>query len=154
MPGRKLSQKQAQDLASLVQRCRDVLTELDTILKKHGIIASKPQCFRAKSQRAWNKIRWDQDEIRELRRRITSNTSLLNTFTISHLTQVSSALSDDIAGVDKRLEVMQLHQNNHELQEIADWLSPLNFFATQNDVYARRQEGTGQWLLESPLFTD
>lgn len=154
MPGCKLNQKQGQDLASLVQGCRDVLTELNTILKKHGILATSSRSFRIKSQRAWNKLRWDQDEVRELRRRITLNTSLLNTFNISHLTQVSSALKDDIAEVDKRLEVMQLYQNNCQLQEIADWLSPLNFFATQNDVYARQQEGTCQWLLQSPIFKD
>lgn len=39
-------------------------------------------------------------------------------------------------------------------REIADWLSPLNFMSHQNDAYSRRQEGTGQWLLESDSFKE
>jgi hypothetical protein len=41
-----------------------------------------------------------------------------------------------------------------EHREITAWLSPLNFFKTQDDVLKRRQEGTGQWLLETRQFAD
>jgi hypothetical protein len=37
---------------------------------------------------------------------------------------------------------------------IVEWLSPLNFFATQDDIFSRGQKGTGQWLLESSEFRD
>ena len=33
-----------------------------------------------------------------------------------------------------------------------EWLSPTDFPAQQQDIIARRQEGTGQWFLESPQF--
>ena len=33
------------------------------------------------------------------------------------------------------------------------WLSPLNPWATQNDTLARLHEGTGDWLLNAPEFT-
>ncbi|KAI9853123.1 MAG: hypothetical protein M1824_001536 [Vezdaea acicularis] len=39
-----------------------------------------------------------------------------------------------------------------EQQRIIEWLSPLNFFKTQIDVSQKRQDGTGQWLLESKEF--
>ena len=39
-----------------------------------------------------------------------------------------------------------------ERRAVTDWLSPLNFMATQNEVLGRRQEGTGQWLLDSEKF--
>lgn len=39
-------------------------------------------------------------------------------------------------------------------QEILQWLSPLNFFRTQQDTLARREEGTGLWLIDSPVFTN
>jgi Cdc6-like AAA superfamily ATPase len=33
-----------------------------------------------------------------------------------------------------------------------EWLSPTDFSTQQHDIIARRQEGTGQWFLESPEF--
>jgi hypothetical protein len=30
---------------------------------------------------------------------------------------------------------------------ILEWLSPLNFCEKQDDLYERRQSGTGEWLL-------
>ena len=32
------------------------------------------------------------------------------------------------------------------------WLSPTDFLALQHDIITRRQEGTGQWFLDSPEF--
>jgi hypothetical protein len=42
----------------------------------------------------------------------------------------------------------------YERRVIADWLSPLNFKARQSEVFSRRQEGSGQWLLKSQEFKD
>jgi hypothetical protein len=33
-----------------------------------------------------------------------------------------------------------------------DWLSPTDFPAQQHDIITRRQEGTGQWFVDSPEF--
>lgn len=33
-----------------------------------------------------------------------------------------------------------------------EWLSPTDFPAQQQDIITRRQEGTGQWFLDSPKF--
>jgi hypothetical protein len=41
---------------------------------------------------------------------------------------------------------------DHELQDIMDWLSPINFSAKQNDIFSKRHEGTAQWLLEHDVF--
>ena len=41
---------------------------------------------------------------------------------------------------------------DQESREIVEWLSPLNFWAKQNDTIERRQEGTGEWLLKHPDF--
>jgi hypothetical protein len=37
---------------------------------------------------------------------------------------------------------------------IMQWLSPTDFPAQQHDIISRRQEGTGQWLLDSREFKD
>jgi hypothetical protein len=43
---------------------------------------------------------------------------------------------------------------DEERRAIVNWLSPLNFFKKQKDVFSSRQEGTGEWLLESKDFKD
>jgi len=37
-------------------------------------------------------------------------------------------------------------------QDIVTWLSSLNFSTKQNDFFGRRQQGTGEWLLEAETF--
>lgn len=39
-----------------------------------------------------------------------------------------------------------------ERRTIIQWLSPLDFFVTQNDMFDKRVEGTGQWVLEAAAF--
>lgn len=53
----------------------------------------------------------------------------------------------------KRVRRMQEEcQNYEERKAIFDWLTPIDYAAQQNDFISRRQEGTGQWLLESAEF--
>jgi len=54
-------------------------------------------------------------------------------------------------------DVQSLQWDAQKLQQhytVMDWLSPTDFPAQQHDVITRRQEGTGQWFLNSPEFTD
>ncbi|KAL9022255.1 MAG: hypothetical protein Q9180_008571, partial [Flavoplaca navasiana] len=69
------------------------------------------------------------------------------------------AIKADTLGIDQRMaevadgvEAIQFSKDLAEKQKILMWFSPLNFFKTQQDVFARRQEGTGQWLIESLTF--
>lgn len=41
-----------------------------------------------------------------------------------------------------------------EWLEILHWFSPLNFFKTQQDIFARREGDTGQWITQSRDFLD
>ncbi len=43
-------------------------------------------------------------------------------------------------------------QNLQQHHAIMEWLSPTDFPAQQHDIISRRQEGTGQWFLNSPEF--
>jgi Cdc6-like AAA superfamily ATPase len=42
--------------------------------------------------------------------------------------------------------------HNQEQQAILAWLTPTDYSTQQNDYFGRRQEGTGEWLLESDKF--
>ena len=43
-------------------------------------------------------------------------------------------------------------QYNREQQAILNWLTSVDYSTQQNDFIARRQEGTGEWLVESDEF--
>jgi hypothetical protein len=42
------------------------------------------------------------------------------------------------------------HAQQHEV--VMHWLSPIDFAAQQHDIISRKEEGTGQWFLNSTLF--
>jgi Cdc6-like AAA superfamily ATPase len=43
-------------------------------------------------------------------------------------------------------------QDDRERLGILDWLTPIDYAPQQNDFISQRQNGTGQWLLDSPKF--
>ncbi|RDW85168.1 hypothetical protein BP6252_02758 [Coleophoma cylindrospora] len=43
-------------------------------------------------------------------------------------------------------------QENRDSQEILNWITPIDYAAQQSDFIGRRQDGTGQWLLDSVEF--
>ncbi|KAJ7432121.1 ankyrin repeat-containing domain protein [Mycena galericulata] len=47
------------------------------------------------------------------------------------------------------IRIDALHYEN-----MMEWMSPLNFFQRQADIFSNRQPGTGKWLLASPQFKD
>ncbi|KAN0069147.1 hypothetical protein V8E54_012776, partial [Elaphomyces granulatus] len=55
---------------------------------------------------------------------------------------------------DTNLTVKKLSQrgDGQKCREIVDWLTPVNYAPQQSDFIARRQEGTGEWLLKSNEF--
>lgn len=61
------------------------------------------------------------------------------------LSNLSQATKD---GVDR----LNRHHDDEERRDIEDWLSSVNFTAQQSDLINQRQEGTGQWLLNSEKF--
>lgn len=91
-------------------------------------------------KRAWKRLKWEPEEIKELRNRISSNITLLNAFN----------------GQLNRANVIELvrHKDDRERQAILDWLSPVDYAAQQSDFVSRRQAGTGQWLLDSTEFQE
>jgi hypothetical protein len=79
---------------------------------------------------------------------------------------LSQAIKDDTVSARDNLPIIQTNiatirdtqsqqLDNQKLQQhhtMMQWLSQTDFPAQQNDIISRRQEGTGQWLLDSPEF--
>ncbi|KAE9371875.1 hypothetical protein N431DRAFT_341685, partial [Stipitochalara longipes BDJ] len=55
-------------------------------------------------------------------------------------------------GVDESNRRQENQERQHERQAILDWLTSIDFLSQQHDFISRRQEGTGQWLLDSAEF--
>ncbi|CAG8122905.1 unnamed protein product [Penicillium olsonii] len=93
---------------------------------------------RSIAKRVWKRLKWEPTEIQELRSRINSNVILLNSFN-------GRLVRDNVA------KLVQ-HQDDQERQDLLNWLSSTNYATQQGDYIGRREEGTGQWMLESSEF--
>jgi hypothetical protein len=60
----------------------------------------------------------------------------------------SQATFDARKGIDR----LNKRQDDRERRAILDWLTPIDYAPQQSDFIARRQVGTGQWLLDLPDF--
>lgn len=52
------------------------------------------------------------------------------------------------------LESIQLGLDHAQIDALKAWISPTDFLAQQSDILRHRYQGTGQWFLSAPQFTD
>jgi hypothetical protein len=118
--------------------CQNVLGELEKTLDKYGELEPKPKSVSKKVRRAWKRLTWEPENIRELRSRISSNVTLLNAF-------------NGRFARDNIVKLVQ-HQDDQQSRTVLDWLTPVDYALQQSDFINRRQAGTGQWLIDSAEF--
>ncbi len=82
LPQRELNSQQTTELHDIAEGCRNVLKNLNEILKKYQELDSNPKTVGRKAQRAWKRLKWEPEDIKELRSRIIANIVLLNTFQV------------------------------------------------------------------------
>jgi hypothetical protein len=85
LPQRDLTSEQRQELVSIIVGCYNVLNTLNKTLEIYEELSSDPKAgdsksFRFKVRKGWKRLRWEPEDIKELRSRIISNISLLNAF--------------------------------------------------------------------------
>jgi hypothetical protein len=137
LPERELTKQQQTELHDIAEGCRNVLQNLNETLDKYQELDSNPKTFGRKARRVWKRLKLEPEDIKELRSRMSSNVVLLNAF--------NSQLTRD------NVKLVQ-HQDDQERRTLLDWLTPTDYGTQQNDYIGRRQEGTGQWLLNSDEF--
>jgi hypothetical protein len=54
--------------------------------------------------------------------------------------------------MEEGIDRLNRRQDNQDCRVIADWLTLVDYAPQQSDFIRRRQEGTGQWLLDSKEF--
>ena len=70
----QLNQRQEAELESVGKGCNDVLKDLDKLLKKYGSLGT------SKSSRVWDRMKWGLEDVKTMRDRLISNTTMLSAF--------------------------------------------------------------------------
>ena len=130
--------QEKKNLEDITASCRNVLGELEKTLDQYIELDSKPKSVGKKVRRAWKRLKWEPEDIRELRSQISSNVTLLNAFNGRFVR-------------DNTVKLVQ-HQVDQQSRTVLDWLTPVDYALQQSDYVNRRQAGTGQWLVDSAEF--
>jgi hypothetical protein len=125
-------------LEDIDKGCRNVLDELQRIVDKNTELRSENGGVGKRIKRVWKRLKWEPEDIDRLRSRISTNIGFLNVFN----------------GLLTRDNVVKLvrHQEDQGRQTVLDWITPIDYAPQLNDFIARRQAGTGQWLLDSTEY--
>ena len=172
LPQRDLSNQERKDLDEIARGCHDVLNQLKERLDKNVELDSKVKGISGKSRRIWKRFQWDQTEIDQFRHRVSLNITAFGTF-LGRITRFYLSLSPSLCGrkagayfpsnvsfaTKASVDLLHERQDNRdrqlrheEHQAIVDWLTSIEYASQQSDFISRRQEGTGQWLLDSAEF--
>ncbi|KAF3393950.1 Ankyrin repeat domain-containing protein 50 [Penicillium rolfsii] len=123
------------DIRTIATSCGTVLAEVERALERYTDIDTGHGV-----KKAWKRLRWDQDEVRDLQDRVCYNINLLKGIN-GRVTR------------DKVVELLE-HQKDEQHQVCLDWLSSTGYAEVQSEYASQRQPGTGEWLLESSIFQD
>jgi hypothetical protein len=77
LPQQELTSQQTDELHKIAEGCHNVLTKLNGILKKYQDLGSNRNPF---GKKAWKRLKWEPEDVKELRSRIVANVTLLNAF--------------------------------------------------------------------------
>jgi peptidoglycan hydrolase CwlO-like protein len=72
--------KQKTDLQEIAGSCHNILSDLEKTLDKYDELQTHGGNLGKRVKRVWKKLKWEPEDIQELRDRITSNVTLLNTY--------------------------------------------------------------------------
>lgn len=65
-----------------------------------------------------------------------------------------NAVHDVVSNTGETVEIIRSKLNRNEDLDILNWFTPINYGLQQSDYIRKRQEGTGQWLLDSLEYQD
>ncbi|KAI0155915.1 ankyrin repeat-containing domain protein [Pestalotiopsis sp. NC0098] len=139
LSARDVGDAQKVNLRDIRESCRSVLEDTSKVLNRYSSLDTKTVSVHGRTRRVWNRMRWEPDDARDLRSRITANIAALNSFT-------GSNIRDTVYRIEER-------QIRQEDQKILDWLDPIDVAAQHSDYISQRQAGTGQWLLDSTEYS-
>ena len=100
----------------------------------------------------WTLDKDDCDDALKKIERVKSRISLALQGDILKNTQAIKADTVNIDAIHESVSERRIKELAKERQDILEWFSPLNFYKAQQDVFGRREEGTGRWFIHSNEF--
>ncbi|KGO40643.1 hypothetical protein PEXP_071470 [Penicillium expansum] len=129
LPGYDIDDRQREQLGEISHSCGTLLNELQDAIAKYKVVE---YCV-----------------ISECYIKVSCTSSLLPHLTFGYTQHACQTM----AATKQTLEHLNERQESSEQSCILDWLSGVDYTLQQSDLLARRQEGTGQWLLVSEEYT-
>jgi NACHT domain len=80
------------------------------------------------------------------------NSSNENLRQLTKFEDVLTSIQESHTDLKRGVHGLKQYQDDHERHTVLDWLTTIDYAPHQNDFISRRQEGTGQWLLNSDEF--
>ncbi|KAF7960203.1 hypothetical protein EAE96_001801 [Botrytis aclada] len=147
-----LNAKQKSELKEIIDSCRDVLKKLQQTLSTYGELKSDSRGVGYKAKRIWKQFQWEPDDIKELRSHITTNVTLLSAFLGILSDKTLHEIKSSANQFHERLDDRELSKESSV--KILNWLTLIDYTSQQHDFITQRQADTGQWLLDSSVFTE
>lgn len=150
---------------SISQGCHKALKHLEEKLNEYQK-SDSTKGIGGQARRVLRRLDWDLNDIDQLRNQIISQINFFNAFQVElnrytsptmfrtqQTLMVIREVSEATGNVVDQLNSHHEHRFSlEELRQILDWLTPASYAPQQNDIFSVRQDGTGQWLLDSPEF--
>ncbi|ETS74723.1 hypothetical protein PFICI_13207 [Pestalotiopsis fici W106-1] len=137
----KLAPAQLQEYQDTLQSCKGLLLEIDSVLQKYCTITEVGKIgVRRTLKRTWKRLKWEPEDVRDIRSQITVKIATLNSLN-------SHVLVTNVAKLVR-------HQEDSEFQSLLEWLNNTSFVLQQNDLALHCQPGSRRWLFESPVYQD
>ncbi|KAJ7499617.1 ankyrin repeat-containing domain protein [Mycena latifolia] len=113
-------------------------------------LAARSSWSKLSNQLTWTL--WNKKEVVGYLDEFESIKSLLNTWLVLDIWDVSRQQQQDTDGILSSIRDATHNQHATERDNIIDWITSENFLQRQADIYSAWQPGTGEWLLEHPRF--
>lgn len=75
-----LDLERRREIKDITEGCGNVLRSLKRTVDKYSDLQSSPAGVRNSAKRTWKRLKWEPDDIKELRGRIISNIALWNAY--------------------------------------------------------------------------
>ncbi|CAI4219714.1 unnamed protein product [Parascedosporium putredinis] len=149
------------DTMTMVSACKAELQSL------HGDLTKRANSHRM----GWERLKgaFQAPRTREAVERLHRQCQTLNQLMVIDVLTLTANTYRKVEHVSERQESIHQTQNlsldqiqgrmddkvaTRERQHILDWLTPVDYTTQHNDFIGRREDGTGEWLLESEEFTE
>ncbi|KAJ7443981.1 ankyrin repeat-containing domain protein [Mycena latifolia] len=127
------------------------LGRFKTMMDKFTVKFELPEGPLSKLSKQLSWTLWNKKEAKEYLQEFESMKTLLNIWLTLGIWDAGQEHKKDHPLLEIGRDQQERSKNTEE-KELLDWITSLNFFQRQDDIFSAWQPGTGEWLLSDPQF--